>query len=103
MNFVRLLLKELKAASEGARAFDAFSFPEEVLPKDKQTVNPISSTFTGGWLINIYQVSDGDKKDKYIYSAHGDGGVLCDFGGPFSSLDDAKEHFDDVEEGWTNY
>lgn len=102
MNLSKLVINELAAALASERTFDPFSFPENIALKDEQRVEPLLSTFSAGVLVHVYQVCDGENK-RYLYSAHGDGGVLCDFGGPFVSLEDAKEHFANVDEGWTEY
>jgi hypothetical protein len=101
--FVEQLLDELKEASKMDRSVDAFSFPEDTSPDEDQQVEPVSSTFTAGQLVNIYRVTDGNHFAQYIFSTHGDGGCVCGYGGPYTSVEAIQMLFDPVEEGWTDY
>lgn len=103
MTFVKQLLDELKAASKTERSVDAFSFPEDTSPDEDQQVEPVSSTFTEGRMVNIYRVIDGSHSAQYIFSTHGDGGSVCGYGGPYKSIEAIQKLFDPVEEGWTDY
>lgn len=103
MPFINQLLDELGAASKSERSVDAFSFPENTLCDEDQKVEPVSSTFTGGQLVNIYRVVDGSHSVQFIFSTHGEGGVVCGYGGPYPSLEAVQKLFDPVEECWTDY
>jgi hypothetical protein len=101
MSFAKRLISELSDASNNDRSLDPFDFPEETSLEDNQRVEPICSTYTNGNMVNIYKVEDGVNSIFFIYSIHGDGGTVLDFGGPFASLDAAKGKFGKVKEGWT--
>lgn len=77
-----------------------FSFPEDTIGNANQTVSPFCSTFTSGEMMHIYRVTAENKPDQYIYSTHGDGGVVLSFGGPCESLMAARKIFD---LSWTVY
>lgn len=103
MAYIDELLAELKDAFLKERSFDAFSFPQDTISSDDQSIEPICSTFHDNKLINIYRVLDGKNAEKYIYSGHSDDGVVCDYDGPYSSLEDAQKSIGTVLEGWTTY
>ena len=103
MPYVNTLLAEFRAACNGERSVDPFSFPEDALPEVHQDVQPIVSTFTKGMLVHIYRVIDGRHYEQYIYLELGDGGIVCGYGGPYASLKAAKKHLGPVRKGWTAY
>lgn len=96
-------MDELETASKTERSIDALSFPEDTSPDEDQKVEPVFSTFTEGQLVNIYRVIDGNHATQYIFSTHGDGGSVCGYGGPYTSIEAIQELFDPVTESWTGY
>lgn len=103
MTIARKLLNELQSISTDQRSLDPFSFPQGVSLDDDQQVEPVSSTYTKRQLVNIYRVVDGSNSAQYIFSTHGDGGVVRGCGGPYTSIRAIQKLFDPAEEGWTDY
>ena len=102
-DFVNALLEELKDLRESDLSFDPYDFPVNTCVEDIQSIEVVCSTFKSNLMTHIYKANDGDLPDRFLYSSHGDGGVVISYGGPFNSLSAAKRKIGRVPEGWTTY
>lgn len=102
MTLLQQLQEELFSLVRNESSFGGPDFPIDTFLEEGQSVEWVSSCFIEGLLENIYCISAPDEPIVYISSSHSDGGVVVFHGGPWKSLDEAKEAHGNGEEEWSD-
>lgn len=103
MELVKRLMAELVALAEAEESLSGDDIGGLIELTEGEQVEWVSSGGSEDTLINIFRVIEGEGRDSFIGTVHVEGGVVSSVDGPWSTIDEAKENYDPVDDDWTDF